>query len=91
VRDRNPLVSTSSSPDVRKGRGVGLRGLAVRPIVGPWGQIDVVVEQSSDGQFYAVLKQPTTALLGVVGTTAPDEEEAVALLRLECLRAYGGP
>ena len=65
--------------------------MAVRQIVGPWGQIDVVVEQSGDGQFYAVLKQPPAALLAVVGTTGVDEAEAVALLRLECLRAYGGP
>lgn len=64
--------------------------MAVRPIVGPWGQIDVVVEQSSDGRFYAVLKQPPTRLLAVVGTDGVDEEEAVALLRLECLRAVGG-
>jgi hypothetical protein len=70
---------------------VGRRSLAVRSIVGPWGQLDVVVEQSSDGQFYAVLKQATPALRAVLGTTAADEEEAVALLRLECLRAYGGP
>jgi hypothetical protein len=65
--------------------------VAVRQIVGPWGQIDVVVEQSGDGQFYAVLKQPPATLLAVVGTTGVDEAEAVALLRLECLRAYGGP
>ena len=64
--------------------------MAVRPIVGPWGQIDVVVEQSSDGRFYAVLKQPPAALLSVVGSSGLDEEEAVALLRLECLRACGG-
>ena len=71
-------------------RGHEVEHVAVRSIVGPWGEIEVVVQQSSDRRYYAVLKQPPPSLMAVVGTAADDEDEAVAMLRLECLRALGG-
>lgn len=73
------------------GVGQEAAAVAVRPIVGPWGRIEVVVEQSSDGRFYAVLKQPPARLLAVLGSSGVDEAEAVGLLRLNCLRAFDGP
>lgn len=63
--------------------------MAVRQITGPWGQVDVLVERNTDGQWYAVLRQAPPDLAYVSGTVAEDEAEAVALLRYQCLRAFG--
>ncbi len=85
------MVETTAIPPIRMVRHVWLLRRPKRMLTvidTPWGEESVVVEQSQDLRWYAVLRDGLGPhIVGGDGVTA---EDAVAALRQQCQR-FSGP